>query len=892
MRLSFSKVALLLAAFFAPLPSSFADEPPALDPAHVEFFEQKIRPLLTTHCLECHSGDNAEGGLRLDIRDGWMKGGDSGRAINPGKPDESLLIRMVRSLPVKMPPENKLPENLVADLVKWVELGAPDPRTGEVMVKAGTIDWEKGRKHWAYQPVKPVEPPALASDPSARPIDRFLAVEWPNAGVKSAKIADKYTLIRRASYTLTGLPPTLAEVQAFENDKLNDAFAKVVDRLLASPRYGEHQARQWLDLARFAEDKFSGDDQPGAAAFRYRDWVIRALNDDMPYDQFVKLQIAGDLISSEPRHRSALGFIALGPTAGIVNNTDLSNAEDWADRIDVLTRGFMGLTVACARCHDHKYDPIPTVDYYSLAGVFASNQRAVVDVDTQETIDRYNAAKQSLTTAEEALKSHVRGEADRRGSEFAKLLPDLTTKVWIWKAKTFDQPELKAEDFAQMNGLDPQQFAGVHAYLMNTNRGDSHYLHPWFAMLPKKEGPREPPGELKAYGELFRDKVIENLSQPPDKRNLDQINELYGDNGPFPLTEAALLKIADDGWKSRHAQLADVVKQRTAALPPEPAKSIAIAENNPRDIQMHIRGNPYKRGAVVPRQFLEILSTGERVPWNEGSGRKQLADAIANPQNPLTARVMANRVWQQHFGQGIVATPSNFGELGSRPTHPELLDYLATQLVSGGWSLKKLHREIVLSAAYQRASTADEANLKVDPENRWLWRYGPRRVTVEQFRDSVLMAAGKLNVESVGGPSDKLDEFTSTRRTIYGKVSRADPSKFLTLWDFADPNITIDRRTETTLPQQMLFLMNSPFIVDSAKQLAARIDAEKSPEEKVRKAYELVFARQPTKEETVLVAAYLQAEDVPADGEKPSELTRTERFAQSLLASNEFFFVD
>jgi len=426
---------------------------------------------------------------------------------------------------------------------------------------------------------------------------------------------------------------------------------------------------------------------------------------------------------------------------------------------------------------------------------------------------------------------------------------------------------------------------------MATNRGESHYLHPWFGLLPKKDSPREAPAEVRKLGELFRDKVIENLKSPLEKRNLDQINDLFGEKGVFPLQEGSLLKLADDAWKSRHTQLADVVKQRTKELPPEPAKSISLVDNNPRDIQLHIRGNPNKRGPMVQRRFLKILSTDERVAWKEGSGRRQLAEAIASPTNPLTARVIVNRVWQQHFGEGIVATPSNFGELGARPTHPELLDYLAAQFVKGGWSLKKLHREILLSTAYRRASTGDEANQRVDPENRLLWRYSPRRLTVEQFRDSVLIAAGALQMEG-SGPGQNLDDPASFRRTIYGKVSRKEPSKFLTLWDFADANLTVDRRSETTLPQQMLFLMNGPFVVGNAKALAARIDMEKRPADKVRKAYELVFARPPTTAELTVIEKFLAAEDQLAAGEKPSELSRTVRFAQSLLASNEFYYLD
>ncbi|MDZ4740966.1 MAG: DUF1549 domain-containing protein [Alphaproteobacteria bacterium] len=501
-----------------------------LDPAKVEFFEQRIRPLLTTHCLKCHSGEEPDASLRLDVREGWAKGGDSGPAILAGKPDQSLLIRMVRKLPVKMPPKGKLSDEEVADLVKWVEQGAVDPRTGGAggVAKPTGIDWAKGAKHWAYQPVMPVTPPAVSDASLAQPIDRFIAAGWSAARVKPAAMAEKRQLIRRASFTLTGLPPTLEEVRAFEADQSPDAFAKVIDRLIGSPRYGEHQARQWFDVVRFAEDRFSQDDQKEVNPWRYRDWVISAFNDDMPYDRFLKLQLAADLMEKpgdDPRHRAALGFIALGPNFGFVNDNDRSSAEEWNDRIDVMSRGFLGLTVACARCHDHKYDPIPMEDFYSLAGVFASSRSVIVPVAAQAEIERYNAAKKVLTDAEDVLKAHVKAEADRRAVEFAKTLPMLTEQIWEWMAKALEQPALKAEDFAKASGIDAAQFVGVHKYLMATNRGEGHYLHKWFAMLPKKDSLPIPPAELKPLAELFRDKVLDNIAKPAAQRNLDQMHE-------------------------------------------------------------------------------------------------------------------------------------------------------------------------------------------------------------------------------------------------------------------------------------------------------------------------------------------------------------------------------
>ena len=887
--------------------SSWAADSKPKEPTadELEFFEKKIRPIFVEHCQSCHGSKQSEAGLRLDLRAGWEKGGDSGPALRPGKPKESLLIKMVGGRPAKMPPDSVLPEPLIADLTKWVEMGAPDPRTGEVQKPGRVIDWAEARKFWAFQPVAEVQPPAADSRWS-QPIDRFLAAKWGENKVQPLEKADRATLLRRVYYTLTGLPPTHAEVAAFVADKSPNAYEKVIDTLLQSPRYGEHQARKWLDLVRYGEDRFSKDEEKQANPWRYRDWVIQAFNDDMPYDRFVKLQIAADLLeqpSDDPRHRAALGLIALGPTYGFVNDNDRSNAEQWMDRIDVLSRGLQGLTVSCARCHDHKYDPIPTDDYYSLAGVLAGSRVELTKVASRQEIEAYDAAKKIHQAAEKEAKDFLQLEIDRRALKEADAIVGYALHAWRWRAQQFDKPELKIEDYAKTKGLVPASLAAMDKYVMREGRGKEHYLHRWRDLAPQKEGPREPTDEVKKIAETFRDKEKENIQQPlaSNKRNLDHFQSLFGDKGIFPLTEATILPQAEEGWKKSYESLQQKVKAAAEKCPSEPAQCVALQDYRGRDIQVHLRGNPSKRGAKVPRRFLRIIAGDDAAPFvatdvkqeedKSPSGRLGLAEAIANRSNPLTARVMVNRIWQQHFGNGIVRSASNFGVLGTPPTHPELLDYLAGKFVAEGWSLKKLHREILRSEAFQRASAAEPANMKVDPENRWLWRMSPRRLTIEEFRDSILAAAGTLQLAG-GGPSDNLDDMKTTRRTVFGKVSRKELSKLLVLFDFADPNLTIDKRNESTLPQQMLFVMNSPFVVENAKLLAARVKEESAPAAQIKKVFEFALGRSPTSGELAIVEKYLAApEPTTEEGAPKLDLTRLERFAQSILAGNEFYYV-
>jgi hypothetical protein len=556
-------------------------------------------------------------------------------------------------------------------------------------------------------------------------LDYFVLAAQEANGLHPVGPADKRALIRRAAFDLTGLPPTPEEVEAFLQDDRPDAFARVVDQLLTSPHYGERWARHWLDIARYGEDQahtFQSRKYP--QGFRYRDWLVRAFNEDLPYDRFVKEQIAADLLDGpgRPERLAALGFFALGP----VYYGDRLKLDQYDDRIDTLTRGLLGLTVACARCHDHKYDPIPTRDYYSLAGVFASTDYEEVPLVPPDVVE---AAKRKLTDKEKKSK-----------------------------------------------------------------------------VAPK-----------------------------------------------YPLIHA--------------------LKDRPQAA----------------NMRVHVRGSPTTLGEEAARHFLSILAGDNPPPFTKGSGRLELAEAIASRDNPLTARVMVNRVWQHHFGKGIVRTPSNFGALGERPTHPELLDHLARRFMDNGWSIKWLHREVLLSATYQQASRFDPADYQADPENKLLWRMSRRRLEVEAWRDAMLAVSDQLD-RTVGGPSLDLVSPENRRRTFYGAVSRHELNSLLRLFDFPDPNITSGERSVTTVPLQQLFVLNSEFMARNARALARRLAAEVPGDDagRIRRAFPLVYGRPVTEPELQLGLSFLAGSEPDGKG----ALTRWEQYAQVLLSANEFLYVD
>jgi len=752
----------LAAAFFVCAPVARAQTPSTVG---VQFFESKIRPVLVNDCYPCHSSraQKLKGGLSLEFRESVLKGGNDGPVIVPGQPERSMLIKAVQygDPDLKMPPNGKkLSADKIADLVAWVKMGAPDPRSAGTSV-AATV-WSKDRReHWAFQPIKRVAvPEAQDAHWISDPIDAFILAKLEEKGMKPNPPADRRTLIRRAAYDLTGLPPAPEEVQAFVDDTSPDAYAKVIDRLLASPQYGERWGRIWLDTARYADTK--GDIKQNQDvpiypyAWTYRDYVVRAFNEDKPYTNFVLEQLAADRLPSRKDDSvlAALGFLTLGPRFND-NKNDIIN-----DRIDVVSKGFLGLTVTCARCHDHKFDPIPQADYYSLRGVFDS----------------------CVEPSEEPLLGPVKMTDAYR--EFSKKLNALA-----------------------------QQLSGDEAQM---------------AMERKRKSPRNK--------ELQKDE--------------NQVRR-----------QIAQLELRDPGSPPRAPALYDTTK--------------------PHDSPVFLRGEAENRGEIVPRRFLQILSGPSRPPFRYGSGRLELAWAIVNTNNPLTSRVLVNRVWLHHFGQGLVSTPDDFGNQSEPPSHPELLDYLARRFMEEGWSIKKLHREIMLSSACRQSSANNPRYAQMDPQNRLLWRANIRRLDFEEVRDSILALGGQLEL-TVGGPPTQLDLGEggfSHRRTLYGLVDRRNLPEVYGQFDFANPDLTTGRRYETTVPQQSLFMMNNPLVVELARRLVNQPEflALSGREARIKFLYERVYQREPTGVEIKLGAQFIDESPAP---EQITQASREEMLRQ------------
>jgi mono/diheme cytochrome c family protein len=784
--------------------ASPAAPPPAPQPtaAQTAFFENKIRPLLTKNCYKCHSTESLKlkGELLLDTREGVLKGGATGPAIVPGDPEKSLLIKAVRYTDpdLQMPPKgDKLSDEQINDLVTWVKMGAPDPRTGKAVAKSKN----SGKDHWSFQPVRrPSIPVTDHASRIANPIDAFIVTRLEEKGMTLSPPADKRTLIRRAYYDLIGLPPTPEEVQAFVDDSSTDAFATVVDRLLASPRYGERWGRHWLDVARYSdtkgEIKRQRDTPVYPFAWTYRDYVIKAFNDDKPFDRFIIEQIAADKLplGKDNSALAALGFLTLGERFQN-NENDIIN-----DRIDVVTKGFLGLTVTCARCHDHMFDPIPTQDYYSLHGIFKSS------------------------------------------------------------------PEPKVHPVLGDPTQDPE-YADYYAKRMALEK-EREELQAQFN--PRKRDPQK-------NRELQRQRI-----------------ELLNRIDALDLTHA--------GSPPRANTLADSA--------------------NPQDSRVFIRGEAENKGDVAPRRFLACISGPNRKPFTLGSGRIELANAIASKSNPLTARVAVNRIWQHHFGEGLVSSVDDFGTMGAPPTHPELLDWLASEFmnpveslnrssVESGhgaasnpsndstiqrfndltkgqpWSIKSMHRLILLSQTWQQSSAVNPRYARLDPFNKLLWRANLRRLELEPLRDSLLAFGGKLDTNMFGKPvplaqskgrgqrAAMLLEPThrpqdigyTTRRTVYGYIDRADLPEVFNHFDFANPEMPNGHRYETTVPQQALYLMNSPLVVEQARNLVERPDVMACPsdEAKVRRLYEILYQRAPRPEEIQLAIQFIEDAATPED---------------------------
>lgn len=775
-------IAVLLFAAF----SHAADAPaPKIAPEQAEFFETKIRPLLAEKCYSCHGEQKQKAKLRLDSKAAILKGSEFGPIIVDNDPNKSSLIKTVHyDGEIKMPPAGKLKPEEITALENWVKMGAPWPGAAEVVAVGDEISPEQ-RKFWAFQPVRNYAAPKVKNGGwTTTAIDNFILAKLEARGLTPNKPASKETLIRRATFDLHGLPPTPQEVQEFVADSSPNAYEKVVDRLLASPRYGEKWGRHWLDVARYADTKgyVFNEDRAYPNAFRYRDWVIRSLNEDLPYDQFITLQLAADRVNLPDEKRgdlAALGFLRVG-------RRFLNNQQDIVDdRIDTTMRGFQGLSVACARCHDHKFDPIPTKDYYSLFGVFANSN---------EPPDRPISPK--------AIADPWQAHDD--------------------KVRATDKEE---DDLVQ-----------AQVKLLRERQKNGEKL----------------PEEVEKTLANFKEKAL-----PRD----DQLKKV----------EVAFEPAAREKIKAVHETLENLKK----SYPPAPDLAMTMEDRDkPQEQRVFKRGNRGTPGDIAPRRFLAVLSPPqERPEWKEGSGRLELAQAIASKDNPLTARVMVNRVWMHHFGAGLVRTPSDFGTRGEVPSHPELLDYLARQFMNEGWSLKKLHKLIMTSSVYRQSNNFNAKNFAGDPENTLLWRMNRRRLELEDLRDNLVAIAGRLDTK-IGGPAVDLWKAPfPTRRAVYGEIERQNLPGIFKTFDFATPDASSPQRFRTVVPQQALFLMNNEFVVEQARQVVERpeIKTAKDDAARIRILYQILFARPPQADEIALSQKYLQSvkDTAPPEVEAP-----------------------
>ena len=913
-------------------------ENPALTPQAVEFFEAQIRPLLAESCYHCHT-DDEKGGLRLDSRERLLKGGESGPAIVPGDPDGSLLIKAVRHAAgaPKMPrSEPKLGDAQINALAAWIKSGAPWP-SAVANAKANTsspksadkVITAEQRAFWSFALLaQPSIPSVNRADWSRTDIDRFILSRLERDGLVPAAAADKLTLIRRATMDLTGLPPTPEEVEAFEKDSSPDAFEKVVDRLLASPRYGEAWGRTWLDVARYGEDDPRSLDPMGRGyapypnAWLYRDWVIKAFNDDLPYDQFVKAQIAADLFEEPARVRSipALGFLGLGPWYYDNGAVEITRADERHDRVDAVSRGFLGLTVACARCHDHKYDPILAKDYYALAGVFLNTTYYEYPLAPKSVVDDFKAAEKKIEQKQKLLTDFLQTESRQLAETLALSASKYMVAAWM----VTGEPKKAMPRVVDEQKLDYELLDRWIRFLAKP-RTFYPYLKDWQEMI--KAGGTE--AEAKKLGDAFQALLLEVMFE---KKEIDEENDiirakalpgttkkkpanlpnefvtnddfcpgcglelkglpgekthLWSDvfqrdlEGGFEPMTADYIKpglLVFRGWglerqlsgdRRKHVEdLRADIKAMEKALPPKFTYVHGVRDaDKPIDLKLAVRGNPMRPGDEVPRRFLSVLSEDEPPAYTKGSGRLEMAEAIA--QHPLAARVIVNRVWKGHFGTGIVNTPSNFGSNGERPSHPELLEYLARWFVDNGRSIKKLHRAIMTSAVYQLSSESIAADAEKDSGNRLYWRANRRRLTAEQIRDAMLFVSGSLD-EKTGGPSEELTPMVN-RRTIYGKISRYRLDQFLALFDYPAPTISAEQRFTTNVPLQRLFFMNSDFMQQQGELLAQRVASEPDVRSRIRKAYRFVFGRDPVDAELAAGVAYVTQEPMRSYEERRAE---------------------
>jgi mono/diheme cytochrome c family protein len=935
-------LSLLLAAAWLSLPASAWQANDS-----IEFFEKKVRPVLATSCAKCHNSKAKIAGLDLTTAEGFARGGENGALINKEKPEESRLLKVIGyDGEMKMPPTGKLKDDEIAVLTAWVKMGAPWPGAEKAVAAGGPKPstarefTEAEKTFWAYQPVKDAAPPAVKNAAWAQsPIDRFVLNKLEEKGLAPAPAADKLSLLRRATFDLTGLPPSEAEMREFLADNSSEAFKKVVDRLLASPRYGERWGRHWLDVARYADSTGNDEDHRYPHAWKYRDYVIESFNKDLPYDQFIREQIAGDLLpppTGEAVNRRgiiATGFLALGPKAIAQQDKKKMLYDVYDEQVDVTSKAFLGLTLACARCHNHKFDALLTRDYYAMTGIFAST-RSFTNPDSHVSLvlEKPLVAKAEFEKYTAARTAHQ--EKEKRARLAIEEIVDGVKNPWLKTLSPRMADYMLAAQKVYQNGAD----AGATAAEAKL---DPEVLKRWVETLkPKDLTPQHllewrnaKADELPAIAKGYQDRFLTRLAEwekeiaewrgkyqqalaeqkpsVPDRPTFEAGEDRFFDavyisqGGPFSVSAKDKEKFSAE----QQEQLAALQKEREVLkkrAPVEPDMACAIEEGEPVTQAVFVRGDYNNPGEDAPRSFPAILSRYDTKSVFHGSGRLQLAEWMTQPGHPLTSRVMANRIWQWHFGEGIVRTPDNFGVMGERPTHPELLDYLAKQFVAGGWSVKAMHRQIMLSSVYQMASMNPALAPDADPDNRLLTRFNRRRLSAEEMRDAMLLIDGTIDL-SVGGSLQlgrgtdgennqgrlSVNPEKQKRRTVYLPLRRANLPTYLNLFDFGDATTMSGKRQLTNVATQALFWLNSEFLTDRSAEAAKALLAKEGLDDaaRIEAAYLRILNRRAGKDEMESASKYIASFRQRVSGEK-AEQKVWQSFCRVLLASNDFLYVD
>jgi cytochrome c553 len=1022
---------LLLAAMCAAVGMGQEKETAAVSQEQAAFFEKRVRPLLYNRCFSCHGDKQQQGGLRLDSLAAMLKGNASGPAVVPGKPEESLLVHVIRyDHRVKMPPTGKLANDEISTLVEWVKMGAPWPGanpgvSGRSAVRKGEmVITEANRRFWAFRPIRKPAPPSVKNVGWVKsPIDRFILAKLEEKGLTPAPPAERRALLRRVYFDLIGLPPRPEEVQAFVADRSPDALAKVVDRLLASPHYGERWARHWLDVARYADSNGLDENLAFGNAWRYRDYVVKSFNQDKPYNQFILEQLAGDLMPAESDDQRnerliATGFLSLGPKVLAEQDKPKLVMDIVDEQIEVTSKAFMGLTVACARCHDHKFDPISMKDYYALAGIFKSTRTMrdlgfvsrvherplVTQAFRQEQADyekRLAAAQERLKVVKERgnaeLAAQLQGDRERlicAGWELAQQPPvvSLAERAMqsgapariVIEAEKYDRGNVNRDfvtygqgigvihspgtppDFAEWDVNLPQ--SGVYQIELRYAAAESRPVRLLLnsrlirdSAAGQVTGSWQPEGQRwEAQGRfrlqagkntlrIERDSYIPHFDKillvplSATETPVRTVEEIAGEHGvSVGLAQLAAKRIREgkfetleavrEAWSRNPAlgalpdkpeeyysdTVRDEYKKAEAALKeiqskaPTPPMALAVEEGTVEDVRIHLRGSTLTLGDRVPRRFLTVIAGEAQPPLpKSSSGRLELARWMASSTHPLTSRVLVNRVWQIYFGQGLVRTPDNFGLLGERPTHPELLDWLAATFMQQGWSLKRLHKTIILSSAYQMSVANSPKVQKIDPDNRLLWRMNRRRLQAEAVRDAILSVSGQLD-PSIGGSllttpnhdyvtndqSGNGAGYNSLRRSIYLPIIRNALYDMFQTFDMGDPSTVNAQRATTIVASQALYLMNSPFVLEQSRHFAQSLldKVEMDDPARLRAAYLRALGRSPSAAETSRLLDYLKRYEAALAEREPDvakrRLASWQSLCQILFASNEFIYLN